>query len=217
MPSDADPSVLEYGSVVERGDVVPDAMARRLVHDLRRRVTGTDVPPFDVRFPDGTTSPIATDGTSPQPARFTIRVLSAWGAKALASLDELRVCEAYLRGELDVEGDFSSCLDLRPVFSDRHPVMALARFAWPFLLGQVRSDRTWIPRHYDFGDDFYFAFLDESVRLYSQALYTSEDETLEQAGTKQARLHQCDLPTAFRFSGPRRRRRMGRVRTARCG
>jgi cyclopropane-fatty-acyl-phospholipid synthase len=86
-----------------------------------------------------------------------------------------------MRGDLDVDGDFLACLDLRPIFSDRHPLLALARFAWPFLRGQRRSDMDWIPRHYDCGNEFYFAFLDKWVGLYSQALYTSEDETLESA------------------------------------
>src|SRR5690606_25971254 len=36
-------------------------------------------------------------------------------------------------------------------------------------------------RHYDFGNEFYFAFLDKWVGLYSQALYTSDDEPLEDA------------------------------------
>jgi cyclopropane-fatty-acyl-phospholipid synthase len=51
----------------------------------------------------------------------------------------------------------------------------------PLVLGQRRSDAKWVPRHYDFGNEFYWAFLDKRYGLYSQALYTSESESLEQA------------------------------------
>jgi len=164
-----------------RVNIVPRPIIERAVQALRRRVASANVPAFDVEFAGGAVCRLpAEDRQQPLPA-FTIRVLSAEGAQAIASLDELAIGEAYLRGDLDVDGDFLACLDLRPIFSDRHPLLSLARFAWPFLRGQRRSDMEWIPRHYDFGNEFYFSFLDNWVGLYSQALYTAEDESLETA------------------------------------
>jgi len=54
------------------------------------------------------------------------------------------------------------------------------RFVQPWLLGNARADKTWVPQHYDYGNDFYFAFLDRKFRLYSQALYRSEGDSLEE-------------------------------------
>jgi cyclopropane-fatty-acyl-phospholipid synthase len=162
-------------------DAVPRPLQERAVQALRRRVASASVPAFDVQFAGGTVCRLPADDRQQTAPAFTLRVLSPDGATAVASLDELAIGEAYLRGDLDVDGDFLACLDLRPIFSDRHPLRALARFAWPFLRGQRRSDMTWIPRHYDCGNDFYFAFLDKWVGLYSQALYTADDEPLESA------------------------------------
>ena len=44
-------------------------------------------------------------------------------------------------------------------------------------------------QHYDYGDDFYFSFLDRQARLYSQALFRSEDDTLEQAAQNKLSTH----------------------------
>ncbi len=114
-------------------------------------------------------------------SRFRITVRQPEGLRALRSLDELRLGMAYFNGDLDVDGDFMSCLDLRGILTDRHPVHSLLRFLGPAILGQRRRDFAWISRHYDRGNGFYFAFLDKSFRMYSHALYTADDEPLEQA------------------------------------
>jgi len=96
-------------------------------------------------------------------------------------MDETRIGEAYMHGDLDFSGDLLAALDLRRVLSDRHPLASIWRFVQPWLLGDARADKTWVPQHYDYGNDFYFAFLDRKFRLYSQALYRSEDDSLEEA------------------------------------
>ena len=74
-----------------------------------------------------------------------------------------------------------SALDLRGFLADRHPLASLWRFIQPWLYGEVGADKSWVPQHYDYGNEFYFAFLDRRLRLYSQALFRSEDESLEDA------------------------------------
>jgi cyclopropane-fatty-acyl-phospholipid synthase len=86
-----------------------------------------------------------------------------------------------MHGDLDFSGDLLAALDLRRVLSDRHPLASIWRFVQPWLLGDARADKTWVPQHYDYGNDFYFAFLDRKFRLYSQALYRSQDDSLEEA------------------------------------
>src|SRR5215510_7194583 len=135
------------------------------------------MPSFDLQFPDGSMHRVGGGGS----ASFTLELRNSRGVSALAALDELALGEAYLRGDIDMTGDFLACLDLRRMLGNRHPVHSALRFAIPFLLGQWRGDAKWVPRHYDFGNEFYWAFLDRWVGLYSQALYTADDETLEQA------------------------------------
>jgi cyclopropane-fatty-acyl-phospholipid synthase len=145
---------------------------------LRRRVAGPGAPAFDLELPGGAVHRVGAAGVAPN---FRLRLTTDRAWRALGSLDETRIGEAYMRGDLDFEGDFMAALDLRRFLSDRHPLVSVWRFVQPWLYGDTRADKSWVPQHYDYGNDFYFAFLDRKFRLYSQAVYTSEDETLEQA------------------------------------
>jgi cyclopropane-fatty-acyl-phospholipid synthase len=145
---------------------------------LRRRVAGPGAPVFDLELPGGAVHRVGAAGIEPD---FRLRLTNNRAWRALHSLDETRIAEAYMRGDIDFEGDFMAALDLRRFLSDRHPLASLWRFVQPWLYGDTAADKSWVPRHYDYGNDFYFAFLDRKFRLYSQAVYTSEDDTLEQA------------------------------------
>lgn len=141
------------------------------------------MPPFEVALGDGSRHQLSggLDEAADTEPRFRITVRRERGLRALLGLDELRLGTAYVNGDLDVDGDFLSCLDLRSILTDRHPLESLQRFLKPLLVGQRRSDLSWVPRHYDHGNAFYFAFLDEPYRMYSQALFTADEEPLEQA------------------------------------
>jgi cyclopropane-fatty-acyl-phospholipid synthase len=145
---------------------------------LRERVSGPGAPVFDLEVPDGTVHRIGPATTVPA---FTLRLTNERAWRALGSLDETRIGEAYMRGDIAFDGDMLAALDLRRFLSDRHPWASIWRFLQPWLYGEVRADKAWVPQHYDYGNDFYFAFLDRKFRLYSQAVFTAEDETLEQA------------------------------------
>jgi cyclopropane-fatty-acyl-phospholipid synthase len=163
-----------------------DARSRPELDALRRRVQDSNVPPFAVQLPDETTYLLAGSATamdSEAEPRFTMITRNARGVRALTSLDEFQIATAYIRDDIDVDGDFMSCLDLRSVLTDRHPVRSLLRFVIPLVRGQRKSDVAWIARHYDFPNEFYFAFVDKRYGLYSQAVYTADDESLEEAVT----------------------------------
>jgi cyclopropane-fatty-acyl-phospholipid synthase len=145
---------------------------------LRQRISGPGAPVFDLELPGGGVHRVGAAAAAPA---FTLRLTNDRAWRALSSLDETRMGEAYMRGDIDFEGDFMAALDLRSFLYDRHPLASVWRFVEPWLYGDVGADKSWVPRHYDYGNDFYFAFLDRKFRLYSQAVYTSEDETLEQA------------------------------------
>ncbi|MGA7966429.1 MAG: hypothetical protein WCB49_11185 [Gammaproteobacteria bacterium] len=53
--------------------------------------------------------------------RITILVNNRDGLRALSGLDELRICEAYMAGNLDVTGDMLGFAGLRGALSDNHP------------------------------------------------------------------------------------------------
>ncbi len=102
------------------------------------------------------------------------------GLVALSQFDELKICEAYMAGSLDVVGDMLGFVSLRGMLRDNHPLHGLWRRISPFFIGRERTDRRAIASHYDFSNDFYLSFLD-STRCYSQAVFERDDETLEAA------------------------------------
>jgi cyclopropane-fatty-acyl-phospholipid synthase len=116
--------------------------------------------------------------------RFTLVVNTPRGVSAVASLDALAVATAYLQGDVDVEGDFLTVINVRDLFSDRHPLQFAWRFLQPLLRGQVKSDKKWIAQHYDYDQDFYLLFLDRRHRCYSQGIFERDDEPLEDAMTR---------------------------------
>jgi cyclopropane-fatty-acyl-phospholipid synthase len=102
------------------------------------------------------------------------------GLAALSRLDELRICEAYMAGSLDVVGDMLGFVSLRGMLSDHHPLHLLWRRIAPLFIGRVRTDRQAIASHYDFDKEFYLTFMDPT-RCYSQAVFERDDETLKAA------------------------------------
>src|SRR3712207_8598050 len=79
-----------------------------------------DVPvPFEVVMPDGAVQPF---GRGPPAFRVTIR--NRDGVRALASLDEGRFGDAYLAGDIDIEGDMLRPFELRHAMGDFHLLTA---------------------------------------------------------------------------------------------
>jgi len=111
---------------------------------------------------------------------FEIELKNDKAVSAITSLDELKLSEAYIKGDIEITGDFVRALDLRGAISDSHPILDFIRRIKPTFLGQIKDDRSAIQEHYEFDDDFYMLILDKS-RTYSQAVYESDDESLEVA------------------------------------
>ncbi|MCF3934154.1 class I SAM-dependent methyltransferase [Acuticoccus sp. M5D2P5] len=153
-----------------------------VIKAINERIGGTAVPQFVVTFPGGGEERFGDPASNA--AAFQIDIKTETGAEALASLDEYRLALAYLDGDIDLDGDFLKLLDMRLYLSDRHPWLQFLRFALPMVRGQVKNDNDLVPRHYNHGNAFYFAFLDRSHRLYSQALYADDDEDLETAARR---------------------------------
>ncbi|HKQ77945.1 MAG TPA: class I SAM-dependent methyltransferase [Blastocatellia bacterium] len=113
---------------------------------------------------------------------FRLAAHNERGMAALSSLDERRIGEAYLDGDLDLDGDLVAALNLRVKLTDRHPLTYLwSTYGQRLLFGQVNRDKKWIGEHYDHDSEFYLLFLDRQSRCYSHGYFEHEDETLEAA------------------------------------
>ncbi len=131
---------------------------------------------FEVTLPDGSKQKFGQDAPS-----FQVTVKSRQALRALASIDEGRIGDAYLTGDLDIEGDMLRPFELRQSMRDLHPIASAWRFIQPLLFGQVHTNRQAITAHYDIDSDFFLSFLDPNAPMYTQGVYLTPDETLEAA------------------------------------
>ena len=135
--------------------------------------------PFAIRDPQGKERVFG--GSEP---RFTLAAVNDTGMSAIASLDALRITEAYLNGRVDIEGDLEAALSMRDFFSDTHPVVAAWHMLWPRIHGQESTDKNNISHHYDIEPDFFLSFLDKRHRCYSHGVFECDDESLEDGITR---------------------------------
>jgi cyclopropane-fatty-acyl-phospholipid synthase len=148
----------------------------RLSHLIQKRIFGDQVDiPLEISLWGGRTYRFGDD----EPV-VKIVVKDRQGLSALRRLDELRICEAYMNGSLDVQGDMLGFASLRPGLNDRHPLHDLWRRIAPWFVGRLSTDRHAIAAHYDEASDFYLRFLDPT-RCYSHAIFEQDDEALETA------------------------------------
>ena len=147
----------------------------RVLRSIQKRLSDQIKTPFEIRL-WGDRSYRFGKG---EPA-VKVLVKDRNGLAALSGLDELRICEAYMAGSLDVIGDMLGFVSLRGVLSDSHPLHRLWRRIAPLFVGRVRTDRQAIASHYDYDNAFYLLFMDPT-RCYSQAVFERDDETLEAA------------------------------------
>jgi len=110
------------------------------------------------------------------------------GLAALATFDELAICEAYLAESIDIKGDMIQLIDLRRVLPDGDRLWnQLGRRLMALVLGQVRTDRRAIAQHYEFDHDLYLSYL-QATRCYSQAVFARDDEPLDEAQRRKLEL-----------------------------
>jgi cyclopropane-fatty-acyl-phospholipid synthase len=155
-----------------------------MIATLRRRYETFSATQATVPFavaPAGAPPQVLGDG---DPV-FTITVKDPRGAKALGSLDQFGVAVAYLHGWLDVDGDLAAALRMRKFFNDFHPIAFLSRFTPGALFhGRKEDDRRAISQHYDEDSEFFLTFLDTRHRCYTEGVFASDDEPLEDAMTR---------------------------------
>jgi cyclopropane-fatty-acyl-phospholipid synthase len=132
--------------------------------------------PFEVAMPDGS---LQRFGRGTPTFRVTLRNRN--GVRAIASIDEGRIAEAYLAGDIDLDGDMLKPFELRGTMKDFHLLTEAWRFIQPLLFGQVRTNKQAITAHYDIDPEFFLSFLDPVTPCYTQGVYEHADETLDAA------------------------------------
>ena len=140
--------------------------------------------PFEVAMPDGA---VERFGTGAPTFRVTIR--NKKGLSAIASLDEGNIADAYLYGDIDLDGDMVKPFQLRTAMKDSHWLTEVWRYLQPLFFGQVYTNRRAISSHYDVPEDFFLSFLDPKVPCYTQGVYAHPDaddpgETLSEANLR---------------------------------
>jgi cyclopropane-fatty-acyl-phospholipid synthase len=156
---------------------------------------------FDVRFWDGTVD----RGANPNPPYTLALNRPAALRRMLLPPNELSIVEAFIAGDIDIDGSMEAASNLGEQIGGRlRSPLAIARLVRLVLglPGQAEDDladtrfpehaRKLGPRHtpvrdaaaiqfhYDVGNDFYKLWLDRRM-VYSCAYFTSKDETLENA------------------------------------
>jgi cyclopropane-fatty-acyl-phospholipid synthase len=139
---------------------------------------------FEVTLPDGSVQPFG-----PAEASFSLVIKNQRGLTAIASIDEGRIGDAYVAGDIEIEGDMLQPFHLREQMKDLHPVAYAWRFLQPLLFGQLRTNSSAISDHYDIDSDFFLSFLDPAVPCYTQGVYIDSGETLEAATLR--KFHYC--------------------------
>lgn len=128
---------------------------------------------FTVSLPSGETVRLGNG----EP-RFHVTLKNRRALRAASTLDEARFANAYLAGDIDLDGDMMAPFELRHTLRDMHPLVFAWRFIEPRLFGQTRTNRRVIASHYDLDPRFFLSFLDPEVPSYTQGVFENPHESL---------------------------------------
>ena len=131
---------------------------------------------FEISFPNGDIEKIGIEASD-----FRANLKTKAALYAVASLNEMRIAEAYCRGDIDIDGDLVRVFDLRNIFVDLSPLTSIWRFLEPIIFGQINTNKRAISSHYDVDASFFMSFLDRKVPSYTQGVYCDNGETLAAA------------------------------------
>lgn len=144
---------------------------------------------LDLTLPDGSEHRIGPGG-----APETVMVINRWRAvRRLLTQGDMGFVESYLDGDWD-SPDPSKVVEIAVINRPTAKTNELQGFRHWFLnrIGHLRRSNTKrgakrnIAAHYDLGNDFYQQWLDPTM-TYSSAIYTKEDQPLDQAQTEKYR------------------------------
>jgi cyclopropane-fatty-acyl-phospholipid synthase len=109
---------------------------------------------------------------------FEVRIHNDTGLGALGSFNELAIAEAYMRCDIDFEGDFLQVMELRHMVKDRNALLTTWAHLSPLIIGRKRLNPKWIAKHYDM-NNVQVICLDRDYSVYTPGIYDGDDDTLE--------------------------------------
>ena len=92
--------------------------AASTIDALINRVGGVNTP-FSIELPDGEKRNLGEGAPE-----FSVGLRNERALRALRTLDEGNIAEAYLQGDIDIEGDMLKPFALRAHLDDRHPLVS---------------------------------------------------------------------------------------------
>ncbi|KAG5944853.1 hypothetical protein E4U53_006810 [Claviceps sorghi] len=130
--------------------------------------------PGEIELPDGSVFPT---GRGSPAFRVVFR-----SKKALHTpMTEMGVGRAFIKGDIDVEGDLDMLFDAKNKLQDRVPLRQKLQFVWDSLRTMTKMNARAIESHYGRDDSFFLTFIDKRFRLYSHGLFKSPTESIEAA------------------------------------
>jgi cyclopropane-fatty-acyl-phospholipid synthase len=130
--------------------------------------------PGELQVPDGTIHAI---GHGDPTYRIAFR-----SQKALRTpMTELKIAEAFVKGDIDVEGDISVLFGARARIQDKIPFRQKLQFLYDFARAATSMNAKAVGEHYSRGDDFYLTFIDKRFRFYSHGIFQNPNESIEEA------------------------------------
>lgn len=169
-------------TILDRSPRLAGAKERTLAKLMQRLIGAQPATPCSFKFPGGESVVFGCG-----PPEFQLEAINGRGLAALQSLDELRICEAYMAGDLDFEGDMRKAVVLRENLRDQNFWITLWRRLQPLLIGRAKANETWVQNHYDL-NNIQLTFLDTAYNTYTPGVFEDESETLETASERKHRL-----------------------------
>ncbi len=111
---------------------------------------------------------------------FTVNFRKPISLTALMKSTSLALGEAYMDGDLEIEGDLYYALDHFLGQMDKFSTDESALKKLIFTSTEKKNQQKEVQSHYDIGNDFYKLWLDETMS-YSCGYFLHEDDTLYQA------------------------------------
>lgn len=146
---------------------------------IARLISGANFPcSFRVHTPGGDVMNVGRGAPE-----FEIRIHNENGMRALQSAHELRIADAYVRGDIDIEGDIVKAMWLRNFLSDRSVWLKIWRRLQPMLVGREKLNPDWIAKHYD-SKNVQLLALDQDYFAYTPGIYLTDDDTLEESSQR---------------------------------
>jgi cyclopropane-fatty-acyl-phospholipid synthase len=108
----------------------------------------------------------------------SVYVRNQRGERAVRRLSLLGICEAYIRGDIDLEGDLIEAASFRTRLSDREIAIKVWRRLKPLVVGREQCNREWIGHAYD-RHNIQLISADEEFHTYTPGIYESDSESLE--------------------------------------